>query len=62
MTADEVQELRRRLGLTQEQMAHELGVSWTTVSRWENGHFRPSGLALQALRKLASRKIISLTT
>jgi len=52
MTVAEVKELRHRLGLTQEQMAHELGVSWSTISRWENGHCRPSGLALLALKKL----------
>ena len=37
--------IRRQLGLTQEQLACELGVSFSTVNRWEKGHTEPSRLA-----------------
>lgn len=47
--------LRKRLNLTQEQLARELGVTVGTVNRWENGHFRPSRLAERELRKLTAR-------
>ncbi len=50
-----VLELRKKLGMTQEQLARELGVTVGTVNRWENGRFRPSPLALRGLERLAER-------
>jgi putative transcriptional regulator len=48
-----LRELRNRLGeLSQEQLAHKLGVSWSTVSRWENGRVSPSPLARGKLIEL----------
>lgn len=32
-----VKEVRRQRGLSQEELAHVLGVSLATVNRWENG-------------------------
>ena len=32
-----VKEVRRQLALSQEDLARELGVSYATVNRWENG-------------------------
>ncbi len=40
-----VKEVRRRLALSQEELAHALGVSFATVNRWENGKTDPSKLA-----------------
>lgn len=51
----DIAELRRRLEMTQEQFARELGVTVGTVNRWENGHFRPSPLAEREIRKLTVR-------
>jgi transcriptional regulator with XRE-family HTH domain len=45
---------RRRVGLTQEGLARALGVTFSTVSRWENGHVHPSKLAWRELEKLAT--------
>ena len=45
---------RERIGLTQETLADALNVTFSTVSRWENGHARPSNLAWKALEKLAA--------
>ena len=39
-------EVRRQLGLSQEGLARELGVSFATVNRWENAQVRPSKLAM----------------
>ena len=47
---------RQRAGLTQEHLAHALGVTFSTVSRWENGHVRPSGLAWKALVQVAAQR------
>ncbi|MES9905550.1 MAG: helix-turn-helix transcriptional regulator [Sedimenticola sp.] len=40
-----VKEVRRQLGLSQEELAHALGVSFATVNRWENSKTVPSKLA-----------------
>jgi predicted ATPase/DNA-binding NarL/FixJ family response regulator/DNA-binding XRE family transcriptional regulator len=40
--AARLRHLRVRLGLSQEQLAHRLGVTFATVNRWENGHTRMS--------------------
>ena len=45
---------RRRIGLTQEALAAALSVTFSTVSRWENGHVQPSNLAWRALIQLAT--------
>ena len=46
---------RRRIGITQEGLAQALSVTFSTVSRWENGHVKPSRLAWRALERLAAR-------
>ncbi|NJK38124.1 MAG: helix-turn-helix transcriptional regulator [Oscillatoriales cyanobacterium RM1_1_9] len=43
--------MRQRLGISQEKLASELGVSFQTVNRWERGHTKPSHLALVAIRQ-----------
>lgn len=40
-----VKQVRRQLALSQEDLARELGVSFATVNRWENGQVKPSKLA-----------------
>ena len=40
-----VKEIRRQLALGQEDLARQLGVSFATANRWENGLSRPSKLA-----------------
>lgn len=47
-----IREIRLELGLTQEQFATKLGVSFPTVNRWENQKAKPSPLAFQKLQKL----------
>ena len=50
--AQHVLEIRLEMGLTQEQFAAKLGVSFPTVNRWENKKTKPSPLAIQKLQKL----------
>ena len=40
-----IKEVRKQLGLSQEDLARRLGVSLATVNRWENGQSKPSKLA-----------------
>jgi predicted ATPase/DNA-binding CsgD family transcriptional regulator/DNA-binding XRE family transcriptional regulator len=44
--------LRGRLGLSQEQLARRLGVSFATVNRWESGRTQLSPRALRAIAEL----------
>ena len=44
--------LRHRLKMTQEEFAHAIGVTVSTVNRWENGHIEPSRLARKAMEGL----------
>ena len=52
--AQQIMVLRRALGVTQERLASLIGVTFSTVSRWENGHVRPSKLAWRAMAQLAA--------
>lgn len=50
-----IRQLRRQLGMTQEELAHSLGITVGTVNRWENGRFRPSKLARATILDFARR-------
>ena len=52
-----VKEVRRQLRLSQEELAHALGVSFATVNRWENGKTRPSKLALNQFRTFCEENV-----
>jgi len=54
--AQVIRDWRRRLGFTQEGLARALSVTFSTVSRWENGHVLPSKLAWRALQQLANAR------
>ena len=47
-----IRNLRAKIGLTQEQFAAQVGVTWSTVSRWENGRGTPSPLAMRRIEEL----------
>lgn len=47
-----IRNLRAKLGLTQEQFAAKVGVTWSTVNRWENDRGRPSPLAMRRIEEL----------
>jgi len=47
-----VRDLRDRLGLTQEQFAQRLGVTYSTVNHWENGKRTPQPFLLARLLEL----------
>ena len=57
ITPEKVREYRIQLGMTQEGLARELGVSFTTVNRWENeGRGFKTGLTKYALQKYFEEK------
>ena len=46
-----IRKLRLAMGLTQEQFAAKVGVTFSTVNRWENGRGLPSPLAMLRIKK-----------
>ena len=50
-----VKEIRRQLSLSQEGLARELGISFATVNRWENGLVKPSKLAKAQLDNFCAK-------
>ena len=55
--SQQIRAIRKATGLTQEQFAAKLGVTFPTVNRWENQKTIPSPLALQKLEKLRKNLI-----
>ena len=49
-----VKSLRELLGLSQEKLAGRLGVTFSSVNRWENGHTKPSPLAVKQIEDLVT--------
>lgn len=53
-----IKEIREVLLLSQEELAEELGVSFATVNRWENGHHEPTIKVKRAIRDYCKKKKI----
>ncbi len=52
-----LESLRVNAGMTQQDVADILGVSRSTVMKWERGDVAPKGLVIYALSKLYSVEI-----
>jgi CheY-like chemotaxis protein/DNA-binding XRE family transcriptional regulator len=50
-----IREIRQKLGVSQEDLARAIGVSFATVNRWENGRARPSRPAQRLLEDFLRR-------
>ena len=56
MKPDDVRIIRKRLGVTQAELAALLGVTRETVTRWETGVRRVSPLAARLLVRIRGEK------
>ena len=56
-----IKTIRKQLGLTQEELAHELNVSFSTINRWENGHSIPKKLVIVYLIEFCKRNAVDAT-
>ena len=54
--SEKVKAVRTALNLSQEELAHALGVSFATVNRWENGKTTPSKMALTLFKAFYNEK------
>ena len=50
-----VRALREHLGLTQQEMADQLGTRQQTISEWETGMYQPRGASSTLLSMVAER-------
>jgi transcriptional regulator with XRE-family HTH domain len=51
MSKEEIKQIRKQLGWSQERLARELGLSFSTISRWERGESKPSPAAERLLNQ-----------
>lgn len=47
-----IRRLRAKLNISQTELAAILGVSFTSVNRWEKGHHEPTVIAKEKLKEL----------
>ena len=58
MQKEELIAIRNAIEMTQHQFAVTLGTTVTTVSRWENGHTKPSPAYCREILRLKDRNAI----
>ncbi|MCL1914470.1 MAG: helix-turn-helix transcriptional regulator [Eubacteriaceae bacterium] len=58
-TAELLKTIRKEFGISQEDLAHELGISYTTINRWENSRRLPSRLAMRQIKDFCAAKGVS---
>jgi transcriptional regulator with XRE-family HTH domain len=56
MTGKQLRTIRRRLGLTQKDLAKELAVAWNTVARWERDEVPIRESVARLIRMTASKR------
>lgn len=56
MTAQEIKEARKKLGLTQEQLVEEIGGNLSTFRKWEQGVHGINKFAADAINQLLKQK------
>lgn len=56
---DVIKAIRKDLNITQEQLARDLDISFSTINRWENGHTSPSKLAKMRLLEFCRRNNVN---
>ena len=50
-----IYKLRKHLGMTQTQMAENLGTRQQTISEWEIGMYKPRGMSVTLLNMVAEK-------
>lgn len=55
MSGEEIKAVRKRFGMSQSILAHTLGMSKESVSKWERNEIKPRGPALRILNTLAAK-------
>lgn len=56
ITSDSIKSIRRKSLMSKNVFAKELGVSFSTVNRWENGKAIPSYQALSKIKEFCDKR------
>ena len=56
--SEKIKDIRRKSLLSQMEFADEIGVSFSTVNRWENGKTVPNYQALKKIKKFCDKNSI----
>ena len=56
MTAQEIKDARKKLGLTQEQLVEAIGGNLSTLRHWEQGVHKINKFAADAIGRLIEKK------
>ena len=56
MTAQEIKDARKKLGLTQEQLVEAIGGNMSTLRHWEQGVHKINKFAADAIVRLIEKK------
>ena len=56
MAGEEIRDFRKKIKLTQKELALKLGVTSQTVANWEQGISKPSILARRQLERLKNKR------
>lgn len=57
--SEKIKKVRCQFKLSQEDLAHELDVSFATINRWENGNCNPSYVVKKAFDEFCIKHEIS---
>ena len=60
--SDVIRKVRKKLGISQQQLAKALSVSFASINRWENGHVIPSNLAQKSFFDFCENNFIDITS
>lgn len=56
--AEDIKKIRRKAFLTQEDFAKQIGVSYTTINRWETGKSKPNLKAMKLIDNYCKKNSI----
>ena len=56
--AEDIKKIRIKALLTQEDFAREIGVSYTTINRWETGRAKPNIKAMRLINEYCKKNEI----
>ena len=62
MFSDQVKNVRKKLNLSQKKLAEIMGVSFSTINRWENSKNKPNKLAQNTFYDFCESNFIDLNT